>query len=242
MNHFSRRTFLTGTAGLFAVANVGARAAEIGAGAEACAVFDKPRQSTMTPEQALAALREGNERFANGAPRHCDLRAQVKISGKGQAPFAALVGCMDSRVPPELVFDQYLGDIFAARIAGNFVNTDILGSLEFATRIAGAKAIVVLGHSKCGAVMGAVDDARLGNLTATLANIRPALDKVQDVPGERKSSNAALVQAVAEQNVRDSVALLTSRSEVLRGLVDGGQLRIAGAMYDLESGRVNWLA
>jgi carbonic anhydrase len=240
MHHFNRRSFLTAAAGLFAVANVGAHAAP-GAAAAACTVYDKPRQAALTPEQALAALREGNERFAGGTPLHCDLRAEVLATSAGQAPMAAVVGCLDSRVPPEMVFDQYLGDIFVARVAGNFVNTDIIGSLEFATRLAGAKAIVVLGHNRCGAVMGAVDDAKLGNLTATLANIRPAVDKVRNVSGERKSSNVAFVQAVAEQNVRDAVAQLTSRSDVLRALVDAGQLRIAGAMYDLASGRVNWL-
>ena len=168
--------------------------------------------------------------------------AQVRATATGQAPFAAIVGCIDSRVPPELIFDQQIGDIFAARIAGNFVNTDIIGSLEFATKLAGAKAIVVLGHSDCGAIKGAIDDAKLGNLTATLANIRPAVAKVAALKGPHTSKDAAFVQAVAEQNARDAAALLLSRSTVLQELVVGGKLTIATAMHDITTGVVTWLA
>lgn len=205
-----------------------------------CLAFDKSRQADVTPDQALALLREGNERFVNGRLLHCDLMAQVRATATAQAPFAAVVGCIDSRVPPELVFDQHIGDIFSARIAGNFVNTDIIGSLEFATLLAGAKLIVVLGHSECGAVKGAVDDARLGNLTATLANIRPSVIKVQGVEGPRNSKNKKLVQAVADQNAKDAAAMLQERSEVLRQLVSQGKLRIVSAMHDVGTGRVNW--
>jgi carbonic anhydrase len=208
--------------------------------AEACVAFDKTRQALITPDQALQMLQEGNARFASGKSVNCDLLAQVKATADGQAPFAAVVGCIDSRVPPELVFDQQIGDIFAARIAGNFVNTDIIGSLEFATKLAGAKLIVVLGHTECGAVKGAVDDAKLGNLTAALANIRPSVIKITAVDGPRTSTNKKLVQAVADQNARDAAAMLSDRSEVLRDLVREGKLKIVSAMHDVGTGQIKW--
>ena len=145
---------------------------------------------------------------------NCDLMAQVKATASGQAPFATVVGCVDSRVPPELVFDQGIGDIFVARVAGNFVNTDIIGSLEFATQLVGSKLIVVLGHTDCGAVKGAVDNAQSGNLTATLANIRPAVLKTKGIEGTQDSRNKKLVQAVAEQNARDAVAMLLGAQRI----------------------------
>jgi len=141
-------------------------------GAE-CAVMTADRQSAVSPQDAIARLKEGNDRFANGKTINCNLMQQVKDTSYAQAPFAAVVGCIDSRVSPELVFDQRIGDIFCARVAGNFVNTDIIGSLEFATKVAGARAIVVLGHNDCGAIKGAVDDVKLGNLTEMLSHIRP---------------------------------------------------------------------
>jgi carbonic anhydrase len=148
---------------------------------------------------------------------------------------------MDSRVPPELVFDQRIGDIFAVRIAGNFVNTDIIGSLEYATKVAGAKLIVVLGHSDCGAVKGAVDAVELGNLTSALANIRPAMLKITDVAGDRNSKNKAFVQRVADQNAKDAAAMLTARSTVLAALVGKSELEIVPAMHDVSTGAVSWL-
>lgn len=205
-----------------------------------CAVFTPERQKLMNPEAAVKRLMAGNARFVDGATINCDLRKQVRQTAQGQAPFAAILGCIDSRVPPELVFDQRIGDIFCARIAGNFVDTDIIGSLEFATRLAGARAIVVLGHSSCGAIKGAIDDVRLGNLTATLANIRPAVEAVK-TNGERSSKNHAFVQAVAEENVRRAVAMLSDKSEVLAELVKSGNLRVAGAMHDIETGKVTLL-
>ena len=207
-----------------------------------CAVFTKDRQAALDPSGALQQLKDGNARFVGGRSIHCDLMAQVRATATGQAPFAAIVGCIDSRVPPELIFDQQIGDIFCARIAGNFVNTDIIGSLEFATKLAGAKAIVVLGHSDCGAVKGAIDDAKLGNLTATLANIRPSVAKVAALQGAHTSKDAAFVQAVAVQNAKDAAALLLSRSTVLQELVAAHKLTIAAAMHDLATGVVTWLA
>lgn len=231
----SRRSFC-GCMGLsLAATAVGTRAM-----AAECAVMTPERQD-LTPDQAIARLKAGNERLVGGKTVNCDLVEQIKATAAAQAPFAAIVGCIDSRVPPELVFDQRIGDIFCARVAGNFVNTDIIGSLEFATKVAGARAIVVLGHNDCGAIKGAVDHVRLGNLTATLANIRPAV-AASRAKGERNAKNAAFVQAVAETNVKMAVAALTARSRVLKNRVAAGQLRIVGAMHDLATGRVNFMA
>src|SRR5271169_3869410 len=198
----TRRSFFLSTAALLA--------APAYPDAPQCTVFNKARQAAIDPADALQRLKDGNARFVGGRSIHCDLMAQVRATAKAQAPFAAVVGCIDSRVPPELIFDQQIGDIFVARIAGNFVNTDIIGSLEFATKVAGAKAIVVLGHSECGAVKGAIDDVKLGNLTATLANIRPSVAKVSALQGPHPSKDPAFVQAVAEQNAKDAAAMLLS--------------------------------
>ena len=208
-----------------------------------CAVFTPERQKAITPDEALARLKAGNERFTTGKSIHCNLPDQVKATAEVQAPFAAIVGCIDSRVPPELAFDQRIGDIFAARVAGNFVNTDIIGSLEFATKLTGAKAIVVLGHSNCGAIKGAVDNAKLGNLTATLKNIRPAVKAAGRVgDGRQDSSNKYLVQKVADINAKMAAENLLKRSKVLKELVDAKQLKIAAAMHDLTTGKVSWFA
>jgi carbonic anhydrase len=251
-----RRSFIT-TAGLLAATGLQACAssrntdtpvvggqggqAALPASSSACAVFDKTRQAAVSPDQALEMLKQGNARFVQGNTINCDLRAQVKATAYAQAPFASVVGCIDSRVPPELVFDQRIGDIFAARIAGNFVNTDIIGSLEFATKLAGAKLIVVLGHTECGAVKGAVDNAQLGNLTATLANIRPSILKIKPVEGTQDSKNKKLVQSVADQNAKDAAVALLARSEVLRELVAEGKLKVVAAMHDIGTGQIAWL-
>ena len=230
----TRRTFLLASAAMLA--------APAYSDVLDCAVFTKDRQAALDPSGALQKLKDGNARFVGGRSIHCDLMAQVRATATGQAPFAAIVGCIDSRVPPELIFDQQIGDIFCARIAGNFVNTDIIGSLEFATKLAGAKAIVVLGHSDCGAIKGAVDDAKLGNLTATLANIRPSVAKVTALKGPHTSKDAGFVQAVAEQNAKDAAAMLLSRSSVLQELVASGKLTVVPAMHDIATGVVTWLA
>jgi carbonic anhydrase len=231
----TRRHFMAAT-GLFVAGTAMARAQG------SCAVFTKNTQSATTPDQALARLKEGNARLLSGQTIHCNLLTQVKETANGQAPFAAVLGCMDSRVPPELVFDQRIGDIFSVRIAGNFVNTDILGSLEYATKVAGAKLIVVLGHSDCGAVKGAVDNVKLGHLTAALANIRPAVLKLSTTEGDHTSKNKAFVQSVADQNAKDAAGMLTSRSGVIASLVNDGKLKIVAAMHDVTTGAVSWLA
>ncbi len=233
----TRRMFL-GASAMAALAASSATAA----GQDACAIITPERQKAMTPAEALQELKDGNARFVSGQTVNCDLRAQVKATAKGQYPIAAIVGCIDSRVPPELVFDQKLGDIFAARIAGNFVNTDIVGSLEFATKVAGARLIAVVGHTECGAIKGAVDHVKLGNLTAMLENFAPALAATSAVEGERNSSNKKLVQAVADANVVIAAQQLTERSAVLRELVAAGQLMIVSAMHDLATGEVTFSA
>jgi len=208
---------------------------------QSCEVQTSQTQRMLTPDQALNLLKEGNARFVAGQTVNCDLLKQVRDTATAQAPFAAVVGCIDSRVPPELVFDQRIGDIFAARIAGNFINDDIIGSMEFATQLAGARAIVVLGHTECGAVKGAVDNAQLGMLTGVLANIRPSLAKL-NYQGVPSSKDKELVQRVADQNVRDAMAKLAARSQVLAKRVLAGELKIKGAMHNVDTGKIEWMA
>lgn len=204
-----------------------------------CVAFTPSMQQAKSPDEALQRLKDGNARFAAGEALHCDLLEQVRATSSQQAPFAAVLGCIDSRVPPELIFDQNIGDMFVARVAGNIASTDIIGSLEFATALAGAKLIVVLGHSECGAVKGAIDDAKLGSLTAVLQQIRPSL-KALDYKGVASSKDKALVQRVAEQNAKDAAAQLSSRSPTMAGLVQEGKLRIVYAMHDVATGKVSW--
>jgi carbonic anhydrase len=229
----TRREFLAITSALAAVATT-ARAQET------CAVLTKATQAATTPEQALARLKEGNGRFVSGKTLHCDPRMQVKDTAMGQAPFAAVLGCMDSRVAPELVFDQQIGSIFSVRIAGNFVTPEILGSLEYATKVAGARLIVVLGHSDCGAVKGAIDYVKLGNLTTTLGHIRPAVMEVTKVSGAHNSKDKAFVQSVANQNAKDAATMLTAHSEILADLVAKHDLQIAAGMHEVGTGVVTW--
>ncbi len=233
----SRRNFCGCALG--AAITLAARAAH--AGPAECAVLTPALQQAINPDAAIARLMAGNERFISGKSVHCDLMAQVHATAQRQAPFAAIVGCIDSRVPPELVFDQKIGDIFCARVAGNFINTDIIGSLEFATKLAGAQTVMVLGHSECGAVKGAIDGVKLGKLTSLLANIQPAV-AATSTAGERNAKNREFVQAVAENNTRMAAAMLASGSDVLRQLVQAGQLRIVAAMHDVASGRVHLLS
>jgi carbonic anhydrase len=202
--------------------------------------MSKESQRNMTPEQALGRLKDGNERFISGKMLQRDLMAQVRATASGQYPFAVVLGCIDSRVPPELVFDQGIGDIFSARIAGNFASTDLVGSIEFATKLAGAKLVVVLGHTECGAIKGACDNVQLGSLTQTLSNIAPAVYAVKEICENRTSKNKTFVQKVADENVRLTVQALTERSAVLRDLVDGIRLKLIGAMHHVATGRVSF--
>lgn len=229
-----RRHFCCGAAALFTGLASPALAAD-----DSCEVFTKERQDALTPEQAIELLKAGNARFVAGEPVRCDLMAQARATAGGQAPFAAVVGCMDSRVPPELVFDQRIGDIFAARIAGNFVDTDIIGSLEFATAVSGVKAIVVLAHTDCGAIKGAIDNVVLGNLTETLSHIAPAVAATAS-EGERSSANTAFVEAVADTNAALAVRTVLARSPIIRDLVTAGDVAVAAAKHDLATGRVRF--
>jgi carbonic anhydrase len=230
----NRRQYIGGMAAIAGLA--GATSAEA---KDRCVAFTPQMQAAKTPAEALKRLQDGNARFVAGQALHCDLLEQVRSTAQKQAPFAAVVGCIDSRVPPELIFDQNIGDMFVARVAGNIASTDIIGSLEFATALAGAKLIVVLGHSECGAVKGAIDDVKLGSLTGVLQQIRPALVKL-DYKGVPSSKDKALVQRVAEQNAKDAAEQLTSRSDTMAGLVREGKLKIVYAMHDVSSGRVAW--
>ena len=204
------------------------------------AALTREAQAAITPSEALEMLKAGNARFVAGDATDWDYLAQVKQTASGQFPFASVVSCLDSRVPPEIVFDRGIGDLFVARVAGNFVDDDILGSLEFASKLAGSKLIVVMGHTECGAVKGACDGAQLGLLTATLANINPAVEAVQGSYSLRSSKNAEFVQAVAERNVRLNLQLLRERSVVLREMLDKGEIGLVGAMYDISTGKVTF--
>ncbi|MCR8669399.1 carbonic anhydrase family protein [Aestuariibaculum sp. M13] len=199
-------------------------------------------QATMTPKKSLQFLKEGNLRFQQNLKANRNLLEQVNDTSDGQFPFATILSCIDSRVSAELVFDQGLGDIFSVRIAGNFVNEDILGSMEFACKLAGTKLIVVLGHTSCGAVKGACDDAKLGNLTAMLSKIKPAVEEVTEPsdPSLRNSKNSEFVDNVAQKNVLLTIDRIRKESEVLNEMEQKGEIMIVGAMYDINTGEVTF--
>ncbi|MEQ9100843.1 MAG: carbonic anhydrase family protein [Imperialibacter sp.] len=200
----------------------------------------KETQSTMTPAKALAFLKEGNQRFQNNLKANRNLLEQVNDTSEGQWPFAVILSCIDSRVSAELVFDQGLGDIFSVRIAGNFVNEDILGSMEFACKIAGSKLVVVLGHSKCGAIKGVCDNVTMGNLTALMSKLKPAADAVKEPAENRNSGNSEFVENVAAMNVRMTMKNVKDRSPILKEMFDKGEIGIVGGMYDVETGIVRF--
>jgi len=196
----------------------------------------------IAPGTAVELLQSGNKRFVHNTMVRRDLHQQVSDTATGQYPFAAVVSCIDSRIPTEVIFDQGIGDIFNARVAGNFVNPDILGSLEFACKLAGSKLIVIMGHTSCGAVKGACDHAKLGNLTQMLDKIMPAVDSIETGEGEeRNSSNLNFVNRVAEKNVELTIQELLDKSPVLAEMKAEGAIDVVGAMYDVQSGRVNFL-
>ena len=199
-------------------------------------------QSSITPRRALQFLKEGNQRFVNNLQVDRDLLAQVNATRDGQWPFATILSCIDSRTSAELIFDQGLGDVFSIRIAGNVVNTDILGSMEFACRVAGSKLLVVLGHTKCGAIKGACDHVEMGNLTELLSKVQPAVYQEQSVtdPSQRSSKNADFVESVARINVRRSVQAVIERSFILEEMVAEEKIGVVGGVYDIETGRVEF--
>ncbi|MEO7175798.1 MAG: carbonic anhydrase family protein [Saprospiraceae bacterium] len=195
-------------------------------------------QSAITPSQALALLKEGNHRFMNNLKVNRNLLQQANETSDGQHPFAVILSCIDSRTSAELIFDQGLGDIFSIRIAGNIINEDILGSMEFGCKVAGAKIIVVLGHTKCGAVKGACDHVEMGNLTALLSKIRPAVDDEMLTTLNRNSNNAAFVENVSTINVKRTVKSIKERSSILKEMIENGEIGIIGGSHDISSGEV----
>lgn len=200
----------------------------------------KDCQQAVTPRQVLERFKQGNQRFANGHGTHRNYLQQVRATAAGQYPLASVVSCIDSRAPAETVFDQGIGDLFNARVAGNIINDDILGSLEFASKVAGSKLIIVLGHTSCGAVKGACDNVHLGHLTGLLAKIQPAVAGVPVDGSDRSSKNYGFVQQVADLNVRLAVQQIREQSPILKEMEDKGELLIVGAMYDVKSGKVSW--
>jgi carbonic anhydrase len=198
-------------------------------------------QAATTPEEVLQRLMAGNARFVAGQVQSRDWSEQRRLTAGGQNPLAVVLSCLDSRVPAEVVFDQGLGDLFSARVAGNVLNDDILGSMEFACQAAGARLIVVLGHTACGAVKGAATGAELGHLTGLLAKIRPAVGSTRERDPASPPGAAAFVDSVAEMNVQQVRRAIGERSAVLRGLIESGRVTVVGAMYDLASGRVTVL-
>ena len=201
----------------------------------------KAEQAALTPAQALELLKRGNDRFVTGKPEPRDMLYDQKATAAGQYPHAVILGCIDSRAPAEFVFDQGIGEIFDARIAGNIATADLVGSLEFACAVSGAKLVLVMGHTSCGAIKGACDHVQLGNLTGLLDKIQPAVAAVRDVPGERNSKNNQFVEAVSEANVRLTVTRIRELSPILRELESAGKIQIVGSVYDLETGRVQFL-
>src|ERR1700693_934530 len=202
----------------------------------------KAEQAALTPAQVLESLRLGNERFASGKNAPRDMLHDQRTTAAGQYPHAVILSCIDSRAPAEIVFDAGLGDIFNARIAGNIADNDLVGSMEFACAVSGAKLVMVMGHTSCGAIKGAVDHVELGNLTGLLEKIKPAVEAVRDVPGERNSKNTAFVEAVSEANVRLAVERIRELSPILRDLESTGKIQIAGCIYDLDTAKVRFLA
>ena len=200
----------------------------------------KAVRDSLTPQMAIDVLRKGNDRFVNNLKANRNLLQQVNETSEGQHPLAIVLSCIDSRTSAELIFDQGLGDIFSCRIAGNVLNEDILGSMEFASKVVGVKAIVVLGHSKCGAIRGACDGVRLGNLTALLRKIDDAIALETETVGDRTSANAEFVERVAEQNVLLVKQQIVERSPLIDEMIKAEQLALIGGMYDVDSGAVDF--
>jgi carbonic anhydrase len=202
--------------------------------------IDKTEQSAITPDQALQRLKDGNQRFVSGQSLRRDYPAQVKASASGQYPFAVVLSCIDSRSAPEIVFDQGIGDLFVARVAGNYATADIIGSIEFTTKILGAKLVVVMGHTECGAIKGACDGVQMGNITTVMRALQPAVDDVKDAQGDRTSKNKQFVLLVTEANIRRTVAKLRQESPILTDMEQSGQIKIIGALHDISTGQVTF--
>ncbi len=200
----------------------------------------KEMQAAISPLMALDLLKEGNKRFVNNLKVNRNLLQQANETAEGQHPFAVILSCIDSRTSAELIFDQGLGDVFSVRIAGNIINEDILGSMEFGCKVAGSKIIVVLGHTKCGAVKGACDHVEMGNLTSLLTKIRPAVDDELTTKDNRNSGNSEFVEKVAVINVKKTVNGITERSPILKEMIESGAIGIVGGIHDITTGLVTF--
>lgn len=203
-------------------------------------VLTRAEQDALTPDIVLNALRNGNKRFMNNDLTARDHSAQVRKSTNAQFPKAIVLSCVDSRVPVEDVFDRGIGDVFVARVAGNFVNEDILGSMEFACKVSGSKLVLVMGHEHCGAIKAAVDDVKLGNITSMLLKIRPAVEAVT-YDGDRTSKNAEFVHKACESNVRNTINQIRLKSPILKEMEELGMIKITGSIYDMDTGKVEFL-
>jgi carbonic anhydrase len=237
-NCFDRRNFFR-MAGAVTIAGTSGGGLLVSDQARADALT-KEQRDKFTPEQIIQAMKNGNERFRNGERKERNYLREQRASAAGQYPAAALLSCIDSRAPAEVIMDLGIGDIFNSRVAGNIENPDILGSLEFACKLAGAKVVLVMGHTACGAIKGAIDNVELGNLTGLLARIRPAVEATA-YSGERSAKNYTFVDAVARKNVEMTVANIRKDSPVLSDLESKGSIKIVGAIYNLETGAVVFL-
>lgn len=200
----------------------------------------KETQQGLTPEMAITILQEGNNRFINNLKANRNLLQQVNETAAGQFPFAAILSCMDSRTSAELIFDQGLGDIFSIRVAGNVLNDDILGSMEYACKVAGSKLVVVLGHTKCGAIIGACNHVEVGHITTLLKKVKPAIDQETQTTADRNGNNAEFVNHVTENNVHLTMARVRKESPILADMEKNGEIRIIGGVYDVETSKVDF--
>ncbi len=204
-------------------------------------VLTQAEQDKLTPDEVLRLLKDGNRRFVSGTLTSRDHSKLVREAANGQFPKAMILSCVDSRIPVEDVFDRGIGDVFVARVAGNFENTDILGSMEFACKVSGAKLVLVLGHEHCGAVKAAIDGVVLGNVTRMLENIKPAVESISGYEGRKSSENPEFVHMVAEKNVRLTIEDVRKRSTILKEMEDEGAIKIVGALYDMDTGEIDFL-
>jgi len=204
-------------------------------------VLTAEEQAKLTPDIVIQSLKEGNDRFVNNDLTARDHTVQIRKTTNGQFPKAVVLSCLDSRIPVEDVFDKGIGDLFVARVAGNFVNEDILGSMEFGCKVAGSKLILVMGHEHCGAVKAAVDNVKLGNITAMLSKIRPVVEALDDYEGDKTSSNPEFVHKVCENNVRKTINDIRTNSPILKEMEDNHEIKIVGAVYDMDTGKVDFL-
>lgn len=204
-------------------------------------VLTAKEQAALTPDLVIQSLKEGNKRFVNNDLTLRDHSAMVRNAAAGQFPKAVILSCLDSRMPVEDLFDKGIGDLFVARVAGNFSNEDILGSMEFGCKVSGAKLILVMGHEGCGAIKAAIDEEKLGNIAAVVARVRPAVDRSQDFQGDKTSKNAAFVEVVAKNNVINTIETIRAQSPILKEMEDKGQIKIVGAYYNMHTGEVTFL-